>query len=87
MVVVPDVAAVCAQAGRLGGKVLMAPATSKDGLVFAGLARPGGQPLRRLHPAARVGARAAPSREPSIMLTRASSDRAPRDLKMYANRR
>jgi predicted enzyme related to lactoylglutathione lyase len=42
MVVVPDVAAVCAQVERLGGKVLVPPATSKDGLVFAGLHDPAG---------------------------------------------
>ena len=42
MVVVPDVAAVCAQVERLGGKVLVPPATSKDGLVFADLHDPAG---------------------------------------------
>jgi predicted enzyme related to lactoylglutathione lyase len=42
MVVVRDVAAVCAQAERLGGKVLVPPTTSKDGLVFADLHDPAG---------------------------------------------
>jgi len=42
VVVVPDVAAVCARVERLGGKVLMPPATSKDGLVFADLHDPAG---------------------------------------------
>jgi predicted enzyme related to lactoylglutathione lyase len=42
MVVVPDVAAVCAQVERLGGKVLVPPTTSKDGLVFADLHDPAG---------------------------------------------
>jgi len=41
MVVVPDVAAACAQVERLGGKVLVPP-TSKDGLVVAGLHDPAG---------------------------------------------
>jgi hypothetical protein len=42
MVVVPDVAAVCAQVEQLGGKVLVPPTTSKDGLVFADLHDPAG---------------------------------------------
>jgi len=42
MVVVQDVAAVCAQVERLGGKVLVPPTTSKDGLVFADLHDPAG---------------------------------------------
>jgi hypothetical protein len=42
MVVVQDVAAVCAQVERLGGKVLVPPITSKDGLVFADLHDPAG---------------------------------------------
>ena len=42
VVVVQDVAAVCAQVERLGGKVLVPPTTSKDGLVFADLHDPAG---------------------------------------------
>src|SRR6201989_1205473 len=50
IVMVQDVAARCAQDGapacarveRLGGKVLVPPATSKDGLVFADLHDPAG---------------------------------------------
>jgi predicted enzyme related to lactoylglutathione lyase len=42
MVVVQDVAAACAQVERLGGKVLVPPTTSKDGLVFADLHDPAG---------------------------------------------
>jgi len=42
MVVVHDVAAVCAPVERLGGKVLAPPTTSKDGLVFADLHDPAG---------------------------------------------
>ena len=42
MVAVQDVAAVCAQVERLGGKVLVPPTTSKDGLVFADLHDPAG---------------------------------------------
>ena len=42
MVVVQDVAAVCAQVERLGGTVLVPPTTTKDGLVFADLHDPAG---------------------------------------------
>jgi predicted enzyme related to lactoylglutathione lyase len=42
MVVVQDVAALCAQVERLGGKVLVPPDTTKDGLVFADLHDPAG---------------------------------------------
>jgi uncharacterized protein len=42
LVVVQDVAAVCAQVERLGGKVLVPPTTSKDGLVFADVRDPAG---------------------------------------------
>src|SRR5262249_3643165 len=45
MVVVQDVAAVCAQVERLGGKGLVPPTTSKDGLVFADLHDPAGNHL------------------------------------------
>src|SRR5246500_1597567 len=42
IVMVRDVAAVCAEVERLGGKVLVPPTTSKDGLVFADVNDPAG---------------------------------------------
>ena len=42
MVAVQDVAAACALVERLGGKVLVPPTTSKDGLVLADLHDPAG---------------------------------------------
>jgi predicted enzyme related to lactoylglutathione lyase len=58
IVMVQDVAAVCVQVERLGGKVLVPPTTSKDGLVFVDLHDPaastsGSSPRRpRRRPAA-----------------------------------
>lgn len=42
MVVVPDVAAAAKETERLGGKVLVPPTTTPDGLVFANLLDPVG---------------------------------------------
>jgi uncharacterized protein len=67
IVMVQDVAAVCAQVERLGGKVLAPPATSKDGLVFADLHDPAAttsasSPRR---PRRRPAAPQAPNRSPT----------------------
>jgi uncharacterized protein len=67
IVMVQDVAAVCAQVERPGGKVLAPPATSKDGLVFADLHDPAAttsasSPRR---PRRRPAAPQAPNRSPT----------------------